>query len=96
MSLSHTTLGALCICSAWWRLCVADWSWPLSSSSCFSLDTTRWLARSRSVISSSVSSDLCTAKFKGNRSHLQISLNITKLCKDEKYTIMIMNMKFYS
>ena len=29
-------------------------------------------------------------KLKGSRSHLQISLNITKLCKDEIYTIMIM------
>ena len=27
---------------------------------------------------------------KGSRSHLQISLTITKLCKDEKYTIMMM------
>ena len=28
---------------------------------------------------------------KGSRSHLQISLNIRKLCKDEKYTIMKIN-----
>ena len=28
---------------------------------------------------------------KHSRSHLQISLNIMKLCKDEKYTIMICN-----
>ena len=27
---------------------------------------------------------------KGSRSHLQISLNITKLGKDKKYTIMLM------
>ena len=33
---------------------------------------------------------------KGSRFHLQISLNITRLCKDEKYTIMTMNMKSYS
>ena len=26
-------------------------------------------------------------KIKGSRSHLQISFNITKLCKDDKYTI---------
>ena len=29
---------------------------------------------------------------KGSRSHLQISLNVTKLCKDEKNTIMMMYM----
>ena len=28
--------------------------------------------------------------FKSSSSHLQISLNIAKLCKDEKYTIMMM------
>ena len=28
--------------------------------------------------------------FKGIRSHLQIFLNITKLCRDERYTIMMM------
>ena len=33
--------------------------------------------------------------FKGSKSHLQISLNIIKLCKDEKYTIMMMYMKSY-
>ena len=33
---------------------------------------------------------------KGSRSHLQISLNITKLCKDEKYTVVMMYMKSYS
>ena len=32
---------------------------------------------------------------KGSKSHLQISLNITKLRKDEKYTIMMMYMKYY-
>ena len=31
--------------------------------------------------------------FKGSRYHLQISLNITKLHKDENYTIMTMYMK---
>ena len=30
------------------------------------------------------------ASFKGSKSHLQICLNITKLCKDDKYTIMMM------
>ena len=29
---------------------------------------------------------------KGSRSHLQISLNVTELCKDEKYTVMMMYM----
>ena len=33
---------------------------------------------------------------KGSRSHLQISLNITKLCKDERYTTVMMYMKSYS
>ena len=35
-------------------------------------------------------------KLKGSKSHLQISLYITKLCKDEKYTIRMMYMKSYS
>ena len=34
--------------------------------------------------------------FKGSRSNLQISLNITKLCKDDKYTIMMMFIESYS
>ena len=33
--------------------------------------------------------------FKGSRSHLQIFLNITKLCKDEKFAIVMMYMKYY-
>ena len=34
--------------------------------------------------------------FKGSRAYLQISSNITKLCKDEKYTTMMLYMKSYS
>ena len=37
-----------------------------------------------------------TVKGTCSRSHLQISLNITKLCKDEKYTSVMMNMKSHS
>ena len=40
--------------------------------------------------------DSRSLKLKGSRSHLQISLNITKLCKDENYTVMMMYMKSYS
>ena len=41
---------------------------------------------------------LAFGTIKGSKSHLQISLklNITKICKDGKYTIMMMHVKSYS